>query len=129
MGGHKPVQVERHGLKEFHGVSKNIWLLPVIPDEVIDEDTREEMSELDKLLAYRYSCQFISMKTKILFHFEDFEEAIARIFDEFMTFPERDQDLFPIEFFKELLRFMSRPLKDRVFLAIRDGRKKVLAEN
>ena len=61
------------------------------------------------------------MKTKILFHFEDFEEAIARIFDEFMSFPERDQDLFPIEFFKELLRFMSRPQKDRVFLAIKEG--------
>ena len=109
MGGHKPVQVERQELKEFEGVGKDIWLLPVIPEEVLDEDSRTPLTELEKLLAYRYSCQFISMKTKIIFHFEDFEEAIARIFDEFMSFPERDQDLFPIEFFKELLRFMSRP--------------------
>lgn len=60
------------GLFEQVKVSSNVWMLPVLPERVlVDLDSNETLDDLQKLVAFRTSYQYISLKTKLLFAFED----------------------------------------------------------
>ena len=60
------------GLFEQVKVSSNVWMLPVLPERVlVDLDSNENLDDLQKLVAFRTSYQYISLKTKLLFAFED----------------------------------------------------------
>ena len=52
-------------------------MLPVLPQRVeIEPDSEEYLTVPEKLMAFRTSYQYISLKQKLLFAFEDQEEAI-----------------------------------------------------
>ena len=71
-------------------------MLPVLPDKV---ETAPEsgiyLESLEKLIAFRTSYQYISMKQKLFFAFEDQEEAILSILREFLLFSQKDRQIFP----------------------------------
>ena len=52
-------------------------MLPVIPDKVEKEiGSGRYLTDIEKLVAFRTSYQYISIKQKLFFAFEDKEEAI-----------------------------------------------------
>lgn len=53
------------------------------------------MNEVEKLVAFRTSYQYLSLKQKLYFAFEDREEAIKLIFGEFLLYPQGDHQIFP----------------------------------
>ena len=48
------------------------------------------MNEYEKLAAFRTSYQYLGLKQKLYFAFEDREEAIKLIFGEFLLYPQED---------------------------------------
>ena len=58
-------------------IRKDVWMLPVIPDKVEKEiGSGRYLTDIEKLVAFRTSYQYISIKQKLFFAFEDQEEAI-----------------------------------------------------
>jgi len=97
-------------------IRSDMWLLPVIPDKVeIELNEGKYLTELEKLVAFRTSYQYISMKQKLFFTFEDPEDAIAMIFGEFLFFSKKNRQIFPTYRFYELLERMTQGQKDRIF--------------
>ena len=55
-------------------VGPDTWMLPVVPEKVeLDERTNynEFFNDMQKLIAFRTSYQYISLKQKLFFAFED----------------------------------------------------------
>ena len=97
-------------------IKSDVWMLPVLPENVeAESDSGVMMNEIEKLIAFRTSYQYISLKQKLFFAFEDREEAILLIFGEFLLFSDKDRQIFPTYRFYELLEMMTKPQKERIF--------------
>ena len=66
------------GLEIFGKVSNEAWVLPVLQE--ITLDSGKALTTKETLQAFRLSSQYISLKQKLYFAFEDQEEAILCIF-------------------------------------------------
>ena len=117
-----PLEVKDGNLGVFKNeqVSDDVWMLPVLPEKVeIEPGVAKHLTAHEKLVAFRTCYQYISLKQKLFFAFEDQEEAIQLILVEFLLFSERDRQIFPVYRFYELLEAMTDPQKRRIFAAIR----------
>jgi len=72
----------------------------------------------EKPKALRHSIQYIMLKLKLFSQFEDEVEMLGRVLDEFMSFPQKDKDIFPKSRFLELLKHLTRPQK-RQYMALK----------
>jgi len=109
-----PLEVKGGGLGVFkqENVKNDVWMLPVLPDKVsVEPESNNYLSDIEKLVAFRTSYQYISLKQKLFFAFEDQEEAILLIFGEFLLFPQKERQIFPTYRFYELLEVMTKPQK------------------
>lgn len=71
-------------------------MLPVLPPRVEEEpDSGKFLTDKEKLQAFRTSYQYIYLKQKLYFAFEDQEEAIMLIFREFLLFSQNYRQIFP----------------------------------
>ena len=71
---YNPLEVKGGELGVFkqNNVKSNAWMLPVLPEKVeIKPETDQYLSSLEKLVAFRTSYQYISLKQKLFFAFED----------------------------------------------------------
>ena len=72
-----PIQIKEGKLNVFmqEGIGTDKWMLPVLPDKVELDDERANgqdcLNEIQKLIAFRTSYQYISLKQKLFFSFED----------------------------------------------------------
>lgn len=106
----------------FDQVGSNVWMLPVLPEEVETEpDSGVFLNQIDKLMAFRSSYQYISLKEKLYFAFESKSEAIQLIFNEFLRFKHQDRQIFPRQRFCELLEHMTADQKERIFKTVQRG--------
>lgn len=71
---YNPLEVKGGELGVFKqkDVKDNAWMLPVLPEKVeIKPETDQYLEPLEKLVAFRSSYQYISLKQKLFFAFED----------------------------------------------------------
>ena len=59
--------------------------------------------------AFRSSYQYISFKQKLIYSFEDQDDALQLIFKEFLLFSQKVEHIFPKSRFEELLRYLTKP--------------------
>lgn len=53
-------------------IKSDVWMLPVLPEQVpVEPESNEFLTDLEKLVAFRTSYQYISLKQKLFFAFED----------------------------------------------------------
>ena len=71
---YNPLEIKGGHLEIFkrRDVKPDVWMLPVLPEKVeVEPESGQELSNLEKLVAFRTSYQYISLKQKLLFAFED----------------------------------------------------------
>lgn len=63
----------------------------------------------------RRTYQYIQMKVKLYFTYEERDNAIKATFEELMTLPNLPEEFFPKHYFDVLLKFLTRDQKQRYF--------------
>ena len=66
-------------------IPSEVWFYPKLPEVLYQE--KAVFKQIEKWVAIRASHQYLSMKQKLYFAFEDREEAIKLIFGEFLLYP------------------------------------------
>ena len=69
-----PLEVQGGELGVFKQsyVKSDVWMLPVLPEQVpVEPESNEYLTDIEKLVAFRTSYQYISLKQKLFFAFED----------------------------------------------------------
>ena len=76
---YNPLEIKGGHLEIFkrRDIKPDVWMLPVLPEKVeVEPESGKTLSDLEKLVAFRTRYQYISLKQKLLFAFEDQEEAV-----------------------------------------------------
>ena len=67
----------------------------------------------DEYKSIRKSYQWIQMKIKLFFIYEELDNSITLTFQELMNYPNLPEEYFPKHYFDELLKQLTRDQKQR----------------